>query len=283
MITIKITKENYRKYDIVTLLNLIGEESITRQFSREFYNLNSRKINSALIHSSYTDASVLNDLALENEDDVLVCTRIASNSATSLDTLKFFLKKFEEDKLIKIAVAKNPNCSEEMLKELMKNKTERDEIERGLFGSIERSISTNPSATKEMLNELFLLDIESIQKNVLANPNCPVELIEDASKSEDEDFRAVVASNTATPATILKKLSKDRFKVVKLAIASNTATPVDVLEKMLLLKDEEILINLICNDSVQMSKLIYFSTIHKSDRINAVAEREISRKNRTFK
>jgi hypothetical protein len=106
------------------------------------------------------------------------------------------LMEMSKDPDMRYYVARHPNCPDELLLKLTKDK-----------------------------------DIEVV-KSALENPYCTAELLTKFSKHKDSSVRATVASHVYCPDDVLEKLSKDLSQIVRQAVGSNENCPADIKNKL---------------------------------------------------
>ena len=145
---------------------------------------------------------------------------------------------------IRAALAKNPNCTNDLLERLSKindaniklavasNTACPDYLLEELSNinnyTIKCAVASNLNATEPILEKLS--DGENYVKcSVAMNPNCPKHILEKLSCDKSYTVRGSVAKNINCPVSILRKLSWDIEHYVRSAVASNPNCPLYIV------------------------------------------------------
>jgi hypothetical protein len=137
---------------------------------------------------------------------------------------------------VRKAVAKNPNCPEDLLRTLAKDE---DYYVRGAVASnsncpvdllrtlaeggncARKAVASNPNCPEDLLRTLAKDQTDYVRGAAAKNPNCSEDLLRTLAKDGDADVRTAVAENPNCPEDLLRTLAKDgEFYVRAAAIAS---------------------------------------------------------------
>ena len=134
-----------------------------------------------------TPAKTLLELAKENED-------VDYSSESDL---------WQFDTSLAICVASNVGAPNEVLKELLSQ------------NKLRQTIARNPNCSLELLQELTKDADLAVRRNVARNPCASLEILEQLANDVEEDVRSAVASNPNTLSALLKILANDESDSVR--------------------------------------------------------------------
>ncbi len=149
--------------------------------------------------------------------DVYTRIAVAKNENTPEDVLRILAKDRAWD--VRGAIADNENTSEGVLRILAKDKNT----------DVCASTAINKNTPQDVLRILSKDKRNYIRMCVAVNENVPEDVLRDLSKDERVEVRSYVARNKYAPPDILKILAKDNDTEVCGAVAGNENTPQDVL------------------------------------------------------
>lgn len=138
---------------------------------------------------------------------------IASNPHTSADTLNYIFSK-NDDKWLLFQIAKNPNTSEAVLKELSKNEDK----------DIRCGVAQNPSVDSALLEILSHDKYSFVQSDVALNRNTSNNTLMRLSNRANPDVLCNVALNPNTDAQTLSRLARSYISEVRESVAQNENT-----------------------------------------------------------
>jgi predicted DNA-binding WGR domain protein len=207
---------------------------------------------------------------------------IAENINTPLKILEFLMSELERlkgDDTYKITrqmtaekIARNPNCSTELLEKLTHLKFEvgvREAIADNAKTSpdvlkalaedendyVKRSVASNENTPSEILRKMAVNENSKLRFLVAKNRKTPKDILENLYKDDEDTVREYVAANINTPIHVLEILAKDDKSDVLLAIAANPNTPKTILKNLLSLKDRNINGALVRNPNIESDLL----------------------------
>jgi HEAT repeat protein len=134
-----------------------------------------------------TPAKTLLELAKENED-------VDYSSESDL---------WQFDTSLAICVASNVGAPDEVLRELLTQ------------DKLRQTIARNPNCTLEILQELTKDADLAVRRNVARNPCASLEILEQLANDVEEDVRSAVASNPKSLPAVLKILANDESERVR--------------------------------------------------------------------
>lgn len=208
----------------------------------------------ALARWEHTPASVLEALAKSSDNAVLVrldknqntpthalsqlyvgkgksssslTVLIAQHRHTSLGILKN-IAQFEIDEACLLAVSKNLAADSEVLAILL-GRLELSSI----LEVLQKNISEHPSASSQLLEQLYNKGDEYIRAAVIGHSNCPQRLINDALHDDNVLIQRQLASNKCLGVEVILRLSLHQDKSVKCAVASNPSASKAVIKSLL--------------------------------------------------
>lgn len=172
------------------------------------------------------EASSLIDSSLSHEEK-LALAKSPDMAAEILEALaddeeQRVPKRYQERFELRHAIARNANCSLQLLEKLHKF---NNAVLRG-------NIARNPNCPLPLLKKWSVLKDENTRASVAMNPSSPVSLLEVLSRDDDNIVRWCLARNPACPVEILTGLGSDPCELVLRAVASNSHTPLAILEKL---------------------------------------------------
>ena len=207
---------------------------------------------------------------------------IAENINAPLKILEFLISELEslkDDDTYKITrqmtaekIARNPNCSTELLEKLAHLKFEvgvREAIADNAKTSpdvlkalaedendyVKRSVASNENTPSEILRKMAVNENSKLRFLVAKNRKTPKDILENLYKDDEDTVREYVAANINTPIHVLEILAKDDKSDVLLAIAANPNTPKTILKNLLSLKDRNINGALVRNPNIESDLL----------------------------
>ena len=207
---------------------------------------------------------------------------IAENINTPLKILDFLMSELERLKdddtykntrqMTAEKIARNPNCSTELLEKLAHLKFEvgvREAIADNAKTSpdvlkalaedendyVKRSVASNENTPSEILRKMAVNENSKLRFLVAKNRKTPKDILENLYKDDEDTVREYVAANINTPIHVLEILAKDDKSDVLLAIAANPNTPKTILKNLLSLKDRNIYGALVRNPNIESDLL----------------------------
>lgn len=172
-----------------------------------------------------TPAKALSQLYTEaNKTASSFTVLLAQHRHASLDVLKS-IAKFESDETSLLAVSKNAAASSEVLGILL------DRFQSGsILAALQKNISEHPSATAQMLEQLYREGDEYVRAAVVGHSNCPQRLIEHAVDDENVLIQRQLAADKRLSSEMMAGFSRHQDKSVRCALASNFSAPMTVVK-----------------------------------------------------
>ena len=211
--------KTYPNYHYYIALNPNTPPEILAELSLD----NNEGVRKSVAQNPSTSVDVLRELS-KNENETVRCY-VALNPNTPVETLVELSR--DQDSEVRRYLARNPNTPVEIA-----NKIKNTESER----FVTRDLAKNPDTSADVLRELSQNWDTFTRSNVAQNPNTPTETLAELSKSEDQQIPAYVAENPNTSVETLVELSKNLYYGARQDVAGNPNTPVEILVK--LSKDE---------------------------------------------
>ena len=98
--------------------------------------------------------------------------------------------------------------------------------------NVRLKVAKNLNTDSNVLKKLAIDNHHKVRESIAENPNTPPIVLKKIAKDESWWARRNVAKNTNTPVLVLEKLAEDEDSRVRESVAENANTPVLVLEKL---------------------------------------------------
>ncbi len=155
---------------------------------------------------------------------------IAQHKHTPISILEC-IAKFDNDIESLMAVSKNPTVNADVLRILMDRMAASQKYEL-----LKKNVAGNPSATADLLKEIYSEGDGHTRASVISHANCPLLLIEHAINDDDVMVMRQLATDKRLTKAILTRLILCKDKAVRCGVASNFALS-KVLIKQLVFDD----------------------------------------------
>ncbi|RUT01304.1 hypothetical protein DSM106972_068550 [Dulcicalothrix desertica PCC 7102] len=194
-----------------------------------------------LVKCIYDSNSKLKKEALE-----LLWRKLLLNPKIFVDVMQILKNSYLNKYDIKIALARYPNTSVEILNDLAQDSDIRIRTLVAKHANTSIEVLTNLLEDKD--NHVRLAAIQNYQENAdkyltnsdkllenwqaLQNPKISESQLVRLAKHKNAIIREAVALHSNTPADILAKLANDKHVAVRIGAAQNPNTPLDIIEKL---------------------------------------------------
>ncbi|MDO8654823.1 MAG: hypothetical protein Q7R48_00070 [bacterium] len=182
----------------------------------------------------------------------------------------------DDDPAVRAEIASNPATSEETLLSLTGDACEHTRY---------RLVHRNPDLSLALLEKLAHDEAPLIRSMIAKRRETPSEILSELAKDEDRNVRAAAASNKNISPGVLAELAEDEDFFVRIYVAGNSRTPPGVLER--LVQDDSAAVHMaaICNASIPAEVLLRLAsdshelfTLLRATTIGSVVSREVLEK-----
>ena len=195
---------------------------------------------------------------------------LALNDSISLMVQK---KLYEKNiKEVNLSLIKAGNFDEELMYEFLKDDFLKKELLKvvklniDLFENIYKDLdeisiiylSSNKTLDSEMIDEIFLKNIDNANINLLKNSNCKSNKIEEFLERKDKIYNIAIAHNESLTMEQYQVLYELNDYDVNISLASNTSSPQDILQNLSLLEDKFINETLCANTNTPINVLLQY-------------------------
>lgn len=142
---------------------------------------------------------------------------IAQHQHTPIDILEC-IAKFDSDVESLMAVSRNPAVNADVLRVLKSRMAGSSKFE--LF---KKNVAANPSATSDLLEEIYSESDAYTRAAMISHANCPQSLIEKAINDDDVLVTRQLAADKRLTKDVLARLVLSKDKAVRCSVASNSA------------------------------------------------------------
>ena len=192
-----------------------------------------------------------------------------NDSISSMVQKKLYEKNIKE---VNLSLIKAGNFDEELMYEFLKDEFLKKELLKvvklnsDLFKNIYKDLdeisiiylSSNKTLDSEMIDEIFLKNIDNANINLLKNSNCKSPKIDEFLEKKDKIYNIAIAHNESLTIEQYQVLYELNDYDVNISLASNTSSPQDILQNLSLLEDKFINETLCANTNTPINVLLQY-------------------------
>jgi hypothetical protein len=168
-----------------------------------------------------TPSHAMSNLYAEEQDGfkrtLSLTMLIAQHQHTPISILEC-IAKFDNDIESLMAVSRNPSANADVLRVLMGRLATSHK-----FGLVKKNVAANPSATSDLLEDIYSESDSYTRAAVISHVNCPQSLIGQAINDDDVLVMRKLAADKRLTTDVLARLVLSKDKAVRCSVASNLA------------------------------------------------------------